>query len=263
MADINLLKNLISPNKNADKQFFMDLADFDKQLKFENERLNGVLTMLKLLRLKKLQKQIAQSKDEIKSLNAKPDFDAKDAQQIQRLYAEIKSCQTKIESYKHFFTETYFARMDVEDDDEGYNSYYIGKHGDESLEIIDWRAPFARRYYQKTNVKFSINQYNYKLILRRALRVHSGKVEDMRNEYLSLKDYLSKEEIDGREEEVNFDPFLKDILPSFISALALNTMSTTSLTPYFIWFYSSYSISSYQGFSSTSAPTIAAFTDMM
>ena len=214
MADINLLKNLISPNKNADKQFFMDLADFDKQLKFENERLHGVLTMLKLLRLKKLQKQIAQSKDEIKSLNAKPDFDAKDAQQIQRLYTEIKSCQTKIESYKHFFTETYFARMDVEDDDEGYNSYYIGKHGDETLEIVDWRAPVARRYYQKTNVKFSINQYNYKLILRRALRVHSGKVEDMRNEYLSLKDYLSKEEIDGREEEVNFDPFLKDILKS-------------------------------------------------
>ena len=36
--------------------------------------------------------------------------------------------------------------MDVTDDKEGYNSYYIGKHGDEGLEIVDWRAPLAQKY---------------------------------------------------------------------------------------------------------------------
>ena len=33
----------------------------------------------------------------------------------------------EIEGYKGFFVEPYFARMDLFDDKEGYNSYYIGK----------------------------------------------------------------------------------------------------------------------------------------
>ncbi|MDE6104425.1 MAG: UvrD-helicase domain-containing protein, partial [Clostridia bacterium] len=92
--------------------------------------------------------------------------------------------------------------------------YYIGKRGDEGLEIVDWRAPLARRYYQKSRTSFSINDYDYKLILRRAIRTQNGKVLDIKNEYLSLKDYLTAEEIGGRDEAVIFDPFLKDIIES-------------------------------------------------
>lgn len=70
----------------------------------------------------------------------------------------------------------------------------------------------ARKYYQKSQINFSINDYDYKLILRRALRTANGKLIDFKNEYLSLRDYLSKEEIAGRDEEIIFDPFLKEIL---------------------------------------------------
>ena len=102
--------------------------------------------------------------------------------------------------------------MDLSDPKEGYNSYYIGKRGDEGLEIVDWRAPLARKYYQKSRTSFSINEYDYKLVLRRAIRTRSGKVLDMKNEYLSVGEYLSPEEIGGRDESVIFDPFLKEIL---------------------------------------------------
>ena len=100
------------------------------------------------------------------------------------------------------------------DDKDGYNSYYIGKHGDEGLEIVDWRAPLARRYYQKSKLTFTINQFNYKLVLRRALRTVSGRVAEFKNEYLSVGDNLTKEEIAGRDAAVIFDPFLKEILSS-------------------------------------------------
>ena len=102
--------------------------------------------------------------------------------------------------------------MDLVDDKEGYNSYYIGKKGDLNLEIVDWRAPLARKYYQKSQIVFSINEYNYKQILRRALRTKNGKFLDFKNEYLSLRGYLTKEEIAGRDEEIIFDPYLKEIL---------------------------------------------------
>ena len=104
--------------------------------------------------------------------------------------------------------------MDLYDAREGYNSYYIGKRGDEGLEIVDWRAPLARKYYQKSRTSFTINDYDYKLILRRALRTEKGKVLDIKNEYLNLKDYLTADEIGGRDESVIFDPFLKEILLS-------------------------------------------------
>ena len=63
------------------------------------------------------------------------------------------------------------------------------------LEIVDWRAPIARRYYQKSSVRFSINEYDYKVILRRALRVTEGRTVGFKNEFLSVRDYLSPEEI--------------------------------------------------------------------
>ena len=100
-----------------------------------------------------------------------------------------------METYRPFFDEPYFARMDLIDNKEGYNSYYIGKKGDVRLEIVDWRAPLARRYYQKSCSTFSINEYEYKTILRRAIRAKCGTLIDFKNEYLSLKDYLTAEEI--------------------------------------------------------------------
>lgn len=214
MADIKKIKEIVDPHKEPDKQFFLDLLDSEKQWTSECEHIDAVMFMLRVIYINKLKAAIKTAQDEISALVADPDYNAESYKKVMGLRAEIAARRAQIDTYKPFFDEPYFARMDVVDDKEGYNSYYIGKRGDEGLEIVDWRAPLARRYYQKSRVTFTINEYNYKLVLRRALRTKSGKVVDMQNEYLSVKDYLSKEEIGGRDEEIIFDPFLREIIKS-------------------------------------------------
>ncbi|MGN0814346.1 MAG: UvrD-helicase domain-containing protein [Candidatus Coproplasma sp.] len=214
MADFNEIKNLISPNKNPDKQFCLNLLDRDRQQSYEEEHLNAVLLMLKFVHIKKLLDKIKADREEKEELQRSPDYDAEKYRRVLELNAEISNLKQQVDSYKCFFTEPYFARMDLVDDKDGYNSYYIGKKGDEALEIVDWRAPLARKYYQKSQLNFSINQFDYRLILRRAIRTHNGKISDFQNEYLNLNGYLTEEEIGGRDEAVIFDPFLKDILSS-------------------------------------------------
>lgn len=214
MADIKDIKKILSPSKQPDKQFYLDLLDTDKQRAYEEEHLKAVLLMLKAIYVKKLLDGIKASAAERDALMHGPDYNAEKYRRVLELNAKIAEDRQKVDSYKCFFVEPYFARMDLYDEKDGYNSYYIGKKGDYGLEIVDWRAPLARKYYQKSQLKFSINQFDYKLILRRALRVHNGKLLDFQNEYLRLDDYLTKEEIGGRDESVIFDPFLKDILKS-------------------------------------------------
>lgn len=214
MADINELKKLIDPHKQPDKQFYLDLLDEEKQRKWEEIHLSAVLSMLKIMYVGKLTRAIKDAQAEKAELLRSPDYNAEKYKRVLELDALISSCVQKRLAYKCFFDETYFARMDLEDDKDGYNSYYIGKHGDEGLEIVDWRAPLARRYYQKSKLQFSINQFNYKLVLRRSLRTRNGRLEDFKNEYLTVGDNLTEEEIGGRDASVVFDPFLKEILQS-------------------------------------------------
>lgn len=214
MTDFEKLKNSIDPHKQPDKAFFLSLLDADKQREYEEEHIKAVMQMLKVVYLKKLIRRINVIKDERHALNSATEHSAENYRRVLGLNAELKTLKSKLDSYKPFFDEPYFARMDLQDEAEGYNSYYIGKRGDEGLEIVDWRAPLARKFYQKSRLAFSINNYDYKLILRRAIRTGQGKVIDIKNEYLSLKGYLSDEEIGGRDEAVIFDPFLKDILQS-------------------------------------------------
>ncbi len=214
MTDFEKLKNSIDPHKQPDKAFFLSLLDADKQREYEEEHIKAVMQMLKVVYLKKLISRINVIKDERRALNSATEHSAENYRRVLELNAELKTLKSKLDSYKPFFDEPYFARMDLQDEAEGYNSYYIGKRGDEGLEIVDWRAPLARKFYQKSRLAFSINNYDYKLILRRAIRTGQGKVIDIKNEYLSLKGYLSDEEIGGRDEAVIFDPFLKDILQS-------------------------------------------------
>lgn len=214
MKDFEQLKNSIDPHKNADKRFFLSLLDQSEQTEYENAHLSDVMLMLKVRYINAIRAKIAKAKAERHALNSAEEHNAENYRRVLELNAEISALNTKLNSYKPFFDEPYFARMDLVDQKEGYNSYYIGKRGDEGLEIVDWRAPLARRYYQKSRTSFSINDYDYKLILRRALRTRAGKVLDMKNEYLAVGDYLTAEEIAGRDESVIFDPFLKEILES-------------------------------------------------
>lgn len=214
MSDLEKLKNSINPHKQTSREFFLGLLDADRQKAYEDEHLSAVMALLKIIRLNRLRAKTDAAKKERKALNSSSEKNAESYRRVLELDALISSLNEKINSYKPFFDEPYFARMDLYDAREGYNSYYIGKRGDEGLEIVDWRAPLARKYYQKSRTSFTINDYDYKLILRRALRTEKGKVLDIKNEYLNLKDYLTADEIGGRDESVIFDPFLKEILLS-------------------------------------------------
>ena len=214
MAEFKDVKNLINPEKEPDKQFFLDLLDDDKQRVYEENHVRAVMLMLKALYIVKLKTKIENAVAEKQEITSAPDYNAEKYRRVLELNSVIGDLKQKRDSYKPFFDEPYFARMDLTDSKEGYNSYYIGKHGDTGLEIVDWRAPLAQKYYQKSRTAFTINEYDYKLILRRAIRTKSGKIFDYKNEYLNLSDYLSKEEIGGRDETLIFDPYLKEILKS-------------------------------------------------
>ncbi len=209
---VNDPRGKLEPHKQADKEWYLSLLDGQQQQTYEEERLSAVLVMLKVVYLSRYRDRIREAKSEIETLRKSSEYTAKDYRRILELGAEVEALTKKLNTYKCYFTETYFARMDVVDDKEGYNSYYIGKRGDVNLEIVDWRAPLAVRYYQKSRVNFRINDYEYRTVLRRSLSVKNGKVLGFKNEYLSVRDVLTPEEIAGRDEEILFDPYLRDII---------------------------------------------------
>ncbi|MDE7257361.1 MAG: hypothetical protein K2N50_05350, partial [Clostridia bacterium] len=129
MSDIEKLKNLINPKKCADKNFYLDLLDGDKQKEWEDAHISAVLAMLKFLHLNKLSRQIREAEQEKKALVNSPDYDAEKYRRVLELNALVSSARQKQLSFKCFFDEPYFARMDLEDDKDGYNSYYTGKKG--------------------------------------------------------------------------------------------------------------------------------------
>ncbi len=205
-------KALIEPKKSGNHDWFLLLLDDEKQRRYEEEHVDAVMQMLRILHIRPHKKAVKAAKEEIARLEKETEYAAENYRKISVLMAEIAKEKEKMENFRPFFDEPYFARMDLVDNIEGYNSYYIGKKGDVKLEIVDWRAPLARRYYQKSCSFFKINEYEYKTILRRAVRTKSGKLIDFKNEYLSLKDYLSAEEIADRDEENVLDPFLREII---------------------------------------------------
>ena len=202
---------ILDTKKAGDHDWFLSLLDDEKQKLYEDEHLKAVLQMLKIVRIQPHKKAIKEAKAEILWLE-KEEVSAENYIKIKFLLKKIEQEKAKIESYRHFFEEPYFARMDLIDNVEGYNSYYIGKKGDVRLEILDWRTPVARRYYQKSCSNFKFNEYEYKIILRRAIRTKDGTILDFKNEYMSLKDYLSTEEIADRDEGNVLDPFLREII---------------------------------------------------
>lgn len=205
------LISLLNTKKTGDHAWFLSLLDEETQKNYEETHIDAVMRMLRFIRIRPHKNAIKAAKEEIQALE-KEENTAENYVRIRNLLSDIQEEETKIQAFRPFFDEPYFARMDLIDNKEGYNSYYIGKKGDVKLEILDWRAPVARRYYQKSCSVFTFGEYEYKTILRRALRTKNGKLLDYKNEYLSLKDYLSADEIAGRDEENILDPFLREII---------------------------------------------------
>ena len=99
------------------------------------------LRMLRFYYLSRLQRRVREIEAEMEGLRAREGYSAGEYRELLEKQAEKQEVEKKIDSYKCYFVEPYFARIDVVDDKEGYNSYYIGKKGDVNLEIVDWRAP--------------------------------------------------------------------------------------------------------------------------
>ncbi len=205
-------RSRLSSHIDADKEWYLSLLDREGQLCHEQEHLRLVLSALKKVYLARHKAKINAAKAAIDAIHEAGSYSPEEYVRLLRMKEEIAKEEEILGGYKHFFEEPYFARMDVIESEEGYFAYYIGKKGDYSLEIVDWRAPLAVKYYQKSCVRFAINGHDYRTVLRRALSVRNGKLLDFKNEYLSVKDVLTPEEIAGRDEEILFDPYLRSIL---------------------------------------------------
>ena len=140
------LQMLINPQKPGDHDWFLSLLDNEKQRIYEDEHMEAVMQMLRIARIRPHKNAIREAKEEIARLEREEGDNAEAYRTIKGLLAEIEAEKAKMETYHPFFDEPYFARMDLIDNKEGYNSYYIGKKGDIRLEILDWRTPLARRY---------------------------------------------------------------------------------------------------------------------
>lgn len=211
---LEFLKQELESRKRDDKEWYLDLLDADKQTEYEKNHLAAVLRMLKIRYVRERLKKIEKAKEERNEIANAEGYSAEHYRALIEKNAEIVAETKKLNAFQCFFAEPYFARIDLVDDKEGYNSYYIGKKGDMNLAIVDWRAPLAVRYYQKSRIAFSINEYDYRTVMRRALSVKNGKLLDFKNEYLSVRNVLSEEEIAGRDEEILFDPYLRGIIES-------------------------------------------------
>ena len=115
-------KELLCPRIDADKAWYLALLDADAQRAYEEEHLGAVLRMLKLVHILRYRRRIAAAKEEIARIRSGENYGAEDFRAIQEKNAEIASLRKKIDEYRPFFSEPYFARMDVVDDREGYNS---------------------------------------------------------------------------------------------------------------------------------------------
>ena len=125
---LTALKKKLASKKTADKEWYLSLLDADTQKAYEEEYLKNTLAMLKIRYVGRYCKRISDAKKERDEIKARKDYSAEDYRALIEKNAEINAETQKLNSYKPFFSEPYFARMDVVDDKEGYNSYYIGRN---------------------------------------------------------------------------------------------------------------------------------------
>ena len=128
------------------------------------------------------------------------------------LYAEIRrKLVHRAGELTELAEHPYFARMDYLNEEGKLERVYIGKQESAELDVISWRSPVAERYYIKSENRFTVNDFLYDLILRRAFRIKNRELAALRNEYLDLTKVLG-EEAAGYGISALTDPFLQDIL---------------------------------------------------
>ena len=127
------IMRLIDPHKEVEKGWFLDLLDEDLQASYEHEHMQAVMWALRLWRIRPHKKAIREAQNRIQELEKEKNT-AENYREILQLNAEIAREKEKMEAYRPFFDEPYFARMDLIDDKENF-----------SLKMLCFILPFSER----------------------------------------------------------------------------------------------------------------------
>ena len=133
-------------------------------------------------------------------------YDYEDRDRYRFMIHSRDSAKNEADRFRAYQDSPYFARMEFESNDNDVFEVYVGDEsiGEYSNQIvIDWRTELGSAFYSKNQIEFTVNEYQYKLLLRRAVQIKKAKLIDYNTEY----DVSAI----GLEGEV-IDPFLLTVL---------------------------------------------------
>ena len=121
------LIDVLDSKKSGDHDWFLDLLDDEKQVEYENTHIDAVMKTLRVARLRAHKNAIKTAQAEIKRIETEEEKNAENYCKIKSLLGEIDKRKEKIDSYRCFFDEPYFARMDFKEHEKNLEQFYIGK----------------------------------------------------------------------------------------------------------------------------------------
>lgn len=121
--------------------------------------------------------------------------------------------------FANLYNSPYTGRMDFAvkgDEGEGLIAY-IGERSiylDNKFLVYDWRTPVGQRFYMKNELEFTHNDFDYRLLLRRALFIKDAELVAYENEYQSMSYGAGREGAgaDVMGADIVTEPFLIKIL---------------------------------------------------
>ncbi|MBQ6868681.1 MAG: hypothetical protein IJO16_08425 [Clostridia bacterium] len=121
--------------------------------------------------------------------------------------------------FANLYNSPYTGRMDFAvkgDENEGLIAY-IGERSiylDNKFLVYDWRTPVGQRFYMKNELEFTHNDFDYRLLLRRALFIKDAELVAYENEYQSMAYGAGREGAgaDVMGADIVTEPFLIKIL---------------------------------------------------
>jgi len=159
-----------------------------------------------------IEKEIDRYKDINKSLESSLDrssiVDYDDADNYRFAKKRYDNNNESIASLTQIKKSPYFGRLDLEDTKgEADRTLYIGKEGlfiDGNQRIVDWRTDIGNLFYKPDlSSKFSVNNYDYRLILKREMDIKESELHLCKTIYDAY-------DFDGDAEVV--DSFLIEVL---------------------------------------------------
>lgn len=160
----------------------------DSVFQEEKEQLNKIEKRIDDI----IQKYETRASELYKEIDGYYVVDNDDRENLQYIRREYHQAKEYANEYRSFKSVPYFGRLDLEldtdvdSDKDTSQIYYIGKTGiRDGLDIIvlDWRSPIGEFFYVKTEKKFKHDKSVYNLLLRRALAIDKGQLQNYNTEY--------------------------------------------------------------------------------